>query len=312
MSDAARTVLSAAESDAAARFEIDAIASLARAGSLELVAGQDAAALVGVLPAGSEILISQPRGRGIAPSLFSVRQVRAAGFAPVPHIIARNLASKAELAVWLAALREQGVRRVLVSGGDAAPGGPYDSARDVLAAADLAACGVTDVLVAGHPEGHPRLGRAALDADLRDKQRLVRAQGLGFGVLTQFAFQPAPLLAWCERVRGLLGPAELRIGVAAPAQPAQLLRHGLRCGVGASIHGLTVRGGLIGRRFGARGPEDIVRPLARAMALCQLDLAGLHVFTLGEAGTGAAWLAGAQAGRIRLCQDRDEFRVLSA
>ena len=57
---------------------------------------------------------------------------------------------------------EAGVRRVLVIAGDfAAPLGPFHAAIEVIESGLLHARGITEVGIAGYPDGHPRL--AAID-----------------------------------------------------------------------------------------------------------------------------------------------------
>jgi methylenetetrahydrofolate reductase (NADPH) len=121
-----------------------------------------------------------------------------------------------------------------------------------------------------------------MEEALLAKRDAARAAGLGFFIINQFAFEPAPILAWLRRVRALGIDAPVRLGVAGPASVATLVRFGLRCGVGASLNAVRVRPNTVGRLLGRAGPEELLTALARALAgEADANVSGIHFFPFG-------------------------------
>ena len=88
--------------------------------------------------------------------------LRRAGYNPVPHIAAREMASREALDDFLARLRgEADVTRILLIAGDTALArGPYKSSLDICASGLIETRGFARLSVAGHPEGHPYMETA--------------------------------------------------------------------------------------------------------------------------------------------------------
>src|ERR1700761_6587842 len=112
--------------------------------------------------AGTDITITFLPGDNYRHNIETAAALRGAGFKAVPHIAAREMASREMLDDFLARLRgEADVSRVLLIAGDVAgTRGPFRSSRDVAASGLLQAHGVARISVAGHPEGHPYLDEA--------------------------------------------------------------------------------------------------------------------------------------------------------
>jgi len=90
-----------------ATFGSDAVAAcaaeLVAGGSLEMSPSHidDAAAIAAVLPTGTPVFVTHLPGRPLTAQLPTLRAVRAAGLEPVPHVAARRVLSRAELAAFL-------------------------------------------------------------------------------------------------------------------------------------------------------------------------------------------------------------------
>jgi methylenetetrahydrofolate reductase (NADPH) len=173
-----------------------------------------------------------------------VRAVWRSGFVPVPVIAARRLESEESLRQYLAALANK-TDSVLVVGGDPAlPRGPYPDAASVIGSGLLEEHGITRVSVAGHPGGHPAVADDVLWPALLGKTGLIKERELAGGVVTQFGFDAAQVLAWIAsaRERGIDIP--VRIGVPGPATAPKLRAYADQCGVtvtsrAARAYGLT-------------------------------------------------------------------------
>ena len=78
--------------------------------------------------------------------------------------------------------------------------------------------GVKEVSIAGYPEGHPDISDEVLWRALEEKSLSLMQQGLDATILTQFAFDTDPVIAWIDAVRqrGIRAPS----ASARPDRPA--------------------------------------------------------------------------------------------
>jgi methylenetetrahydrofolate reductase (NADPH) len=248
---------------------------------------------------------SQPHQQLIA----AAAKIRAAGLEPVPHLAARTIASLAALDDLVSALAsEASVKRLLVIAGDRdTPAGPFRSALEIIETGVLPSRGITEIGIAGYPEGHPRISAESLDRALAAKIEAAEQTGLGVNVVTQFVFSAAPILAFVRRLRNLGIDHPVRIGLAGPTSPSTLLRYAQRCGVKASAQGLARQAGLAKNLFSNAAPDTVVAALAQAVSSGDISEVALHLFSFGGAGATARWAAAAGSGRIT--PDGNGFRV---
>src|SRR5947207_10985853 len=134
------------------------LAELLTAASVEVSSsGNQLKELAEHFPAGTNVSITFLPGDNYRHNVETAAALRHAGFNPVPHIAAREIASREVLDDFLARSRgEAGVTRLLLIAGDVvAAKGPFKSSRDVVASGLIEAHGFARLSVAGHPEGHP-------------------------------------------------------------------------------------------------------------------------------------------------------------
>ncbi|MEE8444388.1 MAG: methylenetetrahydrofolate reductase, partial [Alphaproteobacteria bacterium] len=150
------------------------------------VSSSEVAALAAQLPPGTEVYIGWPSSRGPGYIIDAARQLRAAGHRPVPHIAARRVTSRDDLAGFLRRLTtEAGVDQVLVVGGQPAePVGPFHAALQIFETGLLEEFGIRRIGVAGHPEGHPAVAREDLVVALREKIDHGKRTGADIHVVT--------------------------------------------------------------------------------------------------------------------------------
>jgi methylenetetrahydrofolate reductase (NADPH) len=241
---------------------------------------------------GTEVTITFLPGDNYRHNVDTASALRAAGFNPVPHIAAREIASVEALDDFLTRLRgEAGVTRVLLIAGDVARArGPFRSSLDVCASGLIEARGIPSVSVAGHPEGHPYLETAEAFAVLEAWRDWGRRTRIHVDVMTQFCFESAPILRWIGELdaRGIKLP--VIVGLAGPATPATLTKFALRCGVGNSMRALRGQIGRFGRLLTDTGPDDVMRGLVSAPAASTASIAGFHLFPFGGLRKAGDWL----------------------
>jgi methylenetetrahydrofolate reductase (NADPH) len=267
----------------------------------------DLEALTLAAPANTAVYLSAVPTRPLSDLVDYAAAVRSAGFEPVPHIAARNLASAGALDELLAQLAERAsVRRLLVIAGDSDQAQSYAGAIEVIESGLLQRHGIGEVGIAGYPEGHPRISLEALDRALAAKVEAAGQTGLETHIVTQFGFSAERIVSWILRLRDLGIEQPVHIGMAGPTNLASLMRYARRCGVAASAQGLTRQAGLLKHLFGASTPDDIIRGVAEASG--PLGDISAHFFSFGGIGATARWATAAAAGRFVL--DRaDGFQV---
>jgi len=219
--------------------------------------------------------------------------VRKAGLEPVAHIAARRLASADVLKELLAGLRgEADMRRLLVIGGDVDTPQAFPDALTVIQRGRLREAGIEEIGIGAYPEGHPRIAAGRLEAALDEKIAAAAAQGLRVHVVSQFSFTPERILAWIKQLRACGIGRPVKIGVAGPTSVTALLRFAKRCGVAASLRGLS--SGFAGALAGRVGPGRIIETVSAAGNLGDV---GVHYFSFGGTLETARYACEAAAGR---------------
>jgi methylenetetrahydrofolate reductase (NADH) len=251
---------------------------------------------------GTRVYVSALPARPPEEQIAIARRLHARGFEPVPHLAARNFANAMALDHYLARLVEEaGVRRLLVIGGDRdAPAGSFHHALEVIESGLPQSRGIREIGIAGYPDGHPRVAPIEIERARAAKIEAAAATGLGVHIVTQFAFAPAPVLAWIARLRASGIELPVRIGIAGPASVATLLRYAAICGVTASARTLARNAGLAKHLFGTTAPDALIRALAGAQLGAQPGAIAPHFFTFGGLAPTARWAAAVAAGRIAL------------
>lgn len=256
-----------------------------------------------LLPAGTRITLAHIAGTPLDDMVATARRLRADGFAVMPHIPARLIRDRAELKDWIARYRtEADVTEALVlAGGPREPVGALVSSLQLLETGLFEAAGFTRLHVAGHPEGNrdidPGGGTAAADAALVRKQEHARSSGVHMAIVTQFAFEAAPVLDWERRLRGLGIALPVHLGLAGPASLQTLLRFGIACGVGPSLSVLQKRARDATRLPTPVAPDRILAGIAEGLARDPESLiAQVHLFPLGGIAAAAAYAARHGAG----------------
>jgi len=262
------------------------IIELLRGFSIELNPG-DAKTLQAAaerLDPGTEISLAWIPGSNPMDMIAPAASLKRAGHIPMPHVGARHLESAAQLQQLAGQLKDAGVDRILIIGGDRpAPAGPYDSSLAVMQTGVFQRVGITRTAVGGFPEGNPHIPEKILNEALAAKVSFARKEGLQLSIITQFCFKAEPVIEWVRgvRVRGIDVP--IRVGLAGPASLLTLMRYAVRCGIGNSLHVLKENPSFA-KILVERGPEPIIRGLAASTADGdgkQLGIAGLHFYVFG-------------------------------
>lgn len=270
------------------------IRGLAAGASIEVTPAALAPAtpLAPLLPAGMAVHVPFLPGRRFADTVAACKRLHDRGLRPVPHLAARRVASREELDSGLHRLAAAGVDSVfLVAGDTRRPDGPFVDSLAVLGCGLLARHGVRRIGVAGYPEGHPVIAAQDLNHALVEKAAYARETGTDMWVVTQFAFEAAPVVAWLNGLRTAGVTLPVRVGLAGPTPLRTLLSFAIRCGIGASARVLMQRPEARVMLTGRWSPDDLLTELARHCAdEPGTPLSGIHLFPFGGVGHATAWL----------------------
>lgn len=290
----------------------DTIVQLAREASIEINV-QDVPHLQDAqkfLPAGTRIYVSHLPKQMWQATVDACRAVRAAGFDPAPHVPVRLLPDAPTLDQLLGDFAAQAqVRELLLISGDYADVlGPFAATTDVMRTGLLAKHGMSNLSVAGHPEGHPKVAVAEIRRAEGEKASLAQQAGVKLTFLTQFFFEHQPFLNWVGDMRKQGIEARIVGSLAGPAGLATLFKFAVRCGAGPSVRALGARPTSLLKLVGDRGPENVLRGLAEARAAGTTDFDGIHLFCFGGFLKTSEWLHAVAAGRFKL-DDKGGFEV---
>jgi methylenetetrahydrofolate reductase (NADPH) len=260
--------------------------------SIEVSAHPDVAAQLGefFLP-GTEVSITFLPSDDYRRNVGTAAELRRAGFEPILHVSARQLANRDELVDFLQrAVGEAQARAiVLIAGDTVVPRGPFHSSLEVLEAGLLRRHGIERVFFAGHPEGHSYFDVSEGVALLARKLEAARQDGLAAEIITQFCFDAEPVVSFLGELDARRIAVPVRIGVAGPASPATLLKFALRCGVGESIRAVRDQVTRFGRLLTEAGPDALVSEL---IANPRLDgrVEAFHFFPFGGVRKTGRWI----------------------
>ncbi len=290
------------------------IAGFAGLASLEITSADGAlpAALAGRLPPGTTLYVAHTPNATLAQVAEVACAAQAAGFQGCPHLVARRIASRAELGAALERLRHGGVTRALLVAGDLTPpAGEFSSTLEVLDSGALDGAGLAALGVAGHPEGNPNIPPAAAWDALARKQAWGAKTGVAVHVATQFGFDTGALATFDRELaaRGITLP--VHVGVAGPASLKSLAKFAAMCGIGASLGALLTNPGALGALKSLVKTVDEVFPAIVRLREGPLAnrLVQPHFFAFGGVMKTVEWLEAVRAGRFELDGDTIALRT---
>jgi methylenetetrahydrofolate reductase (NADPH) len=256
-------------------------------------------ALTGELLPGSAIYVTHTPKDSLADVVRVACEIERAGFRAWPHLVARRIHSERELQHALEHMRDAGISRALLIAGDLSnPPGPFESSLDLLATGALARTGFLSLGVAGHPEGHRRIGASVLWSALREKQEYGESTGSRLHIVSQFSFDPGTIADWGLRLaeHGIRLP--VHAGIAGPASLRTLIKFAMLCGIGASLNALmTNLSALSSVRHLATAAEEMLLGLVRARdGESASRIVQPHFYCFGGAAKTTKWLRAIQRG----------------
>ncbi|MDQ2796760.1 MAG: methylenetetrahydrofolate reductase [Actinomycetota bacterium] len=238
------------------------------------------------LAPGFTVTITASPSKGLGATFELAERLAGQGYDVVPHVAARMVSGRSELADICARLTSFNVRTIFVPAGDAdPPAGDYHASLDLLE--DLSELGrpFPNVGITGYPESHPSITDDLTVQAMWDKRRYANQ------IVSNLTFDPATLLTWLSRMRARGITMPLLVGVPGPVERTKLLMMATKIGVGEStrflakhrrtLTRLAAPGGFSGERFLERTAGALNAPHAL--------VAGLHVFTFNQIAETERW-----------------------
>jgi len=235
------------------------------------------------------VTVTASPAKGIEATLALAERLSREGYHAVPHLAARMISGRTELAEICARMREAGVRTVFVPGGDQdPPAGDYTAALDLLE--DLTALGrpFEEVGITGYPESHPTISDDLTVQSMWDKRRHATH------VVSNLTFDSEVIRIWLERMRARGITMPMLLGMPGPVERAKLLAMATRIGVGDSTRFLVKHKGTFARLAAPGGftGERFLEQCAPALARPEALVTGLHVYTFNQIAETEAWRRG--------------------
>lgn len=237
------------------------------------------------LPVGRTVTVTASPAKGLERTVDLSIRLAGHGYDVVPHLAARMVSSRAELADITGRLKAAGIEKVFVPAGDAEQPGPFPGALELLEALVDLGDPFRHVGVAGYPEEHPTIIHDRLVQAMWDKRHHATE------IVSNLTFDPDALTDWVRRVRARGVTTPIVVGLPGPVERAKLLAMATKIGVGESTRFLAKNKGMFAR-IAAPGGYSSERFLMRAAP--GLDgpeavVSGLHLFTFNQVAETEAW-----------------------
>jgi methylenetetrahydrofolate reductase (NADPH) len=237
------------------------------------------------VPIEQAVTVTASPSKGLEATLDLTERLTGHGYVVVPHLAARMVRDRSELAEICDRLTGKGVKRVFVPGGDADPTGGYPDALSLLE--DLAELGrpFEQVGIAGYPESHPTIADDLTIQSMWDKRRYATH------VVSNLSFDPKVVSGWVTRLRTRGVTMPLLVGVPGPVDRTKLLAMATKIGVGESTRFLNKNKGLFARLAAPGGftGERFLEKCAPSLSAPGALVEGLHVYTFNQVAETAAW-----------------------
>lgn len=263
------------QADLPAQGQADSSGDKALPVRLQVIPSEGIAARVQAnAPAGTALTVTCLPHQGVGPTIRAAIELAYLGYEVVPHLAARSLESRDQLAGVVRNCHDAGITEVFAVGGDAGkPAGPYESSLPVLEDLAELSGGTIRAGVAGYPEGHPG------QSELHMLDALLEKQHLASSVVTQLCFSASRIQWYAETLRREGVRLPVWAGVAGAVPRAQLISLATKIGVGPSLKFLDRRGPL-GRRLlkgGHYSPQSVLAELQ-----CGGLVEGIHLYTFNH------------------------------
>ncbi|MCY3768096.1 MAG: methylenetetrahydrofolate reductase [Gammaproteobacteria bacterium] len=260
---------------------------------------------------GTVVYITFLPGSHFSDTISVARRLRNEGFIPVPHFAARSIPNEKSFNDYLhQAVGEAGVDRVLcIAGAVDKPVGQYTNSMELLDSGLFDKHGIKRIGLAGHPEGSPDMTDQSIMTAVKWKNSFRERSDAELYLVTQFAFEAEPVIAWDKKLQAEGNKLPIQIGIPGLATLKTLLMHAKACGIGNSMQFLIKQARNVSKLMKVNTPDRLVADLAQYQASDpDSGIDGVHVYPLGGLRRSAKWSYAVTDGDFTL-DNQGGFRV---
>jgi methylenetetrahydrofolate reductase (NADH) len=275
--------------DRSRRLDAEGAVALARVladPTFELIPLKNVLDQAAALPRGATVSVTASPGKTIAATVDLAVELEGTGLRAIPHLSARMIRDRAHLATLVARLRDAGIDRAFVVGGDADEPGEFLDGLSLLRAMADDGTLPRELGCPCYPQGHPDIPDDALAQALRDKAPFVQY------MTTQLCFDPKAIAGFIadRRAEGIDLPVKL--GVPGVAEIPKLMTITARIGVKDASKFVLRNYRFVGQLLKSGGiykPSRFLHDLAPVIADPAANVIGLHVYTFNNVPATVAW-----------------------
>ena len=242
------------------------------------------------------------------------RRLKTEGFIPIPHLAARSIKDLGFLDDAMNCLTsEAGVDEVLcIAGARDKPLGDFSNSMELLETGIFDKYKIKTIGVAGHPEGCPDISNNTIQTALNWKNKFHLRTNASLYIITQFCFEPEPIIAWDKKIRELGNVLPIRLGVPGVASLKTLLSYANACGIGQSIKFLKKQAMNISKLLTTSTPDKLITDIARYKSENpSCGIVGIHMYPLGGIRQSANWAYKVVDGNFVMTKKETGFTVNS-
>ena len=241
------------------------------------------------------IFITFLPGSDYKDTINTAKKIRQEGLNPAPHFAARSIPSKEMLEDYVSRIAgEANVKKILIVGGAGKDQiGPYADTVSLLETGIFDKYGITDIGIAGHPEGSPDITDEEIKKSLILKNKFSETSDASFFIVSQFCFDAETILNWSIRINSQGNKIPIIIGLPGVAKLSTLIKYSLSCGIGNSMNFLKKQGSNVLNLVKTQEPDKLVRNLAVSEEILKKNgIEGIHIYPLGGIRKSSEWAQG--------------------
>ena len=271
------------------RLDADGSAALARVladPTFEMIPLKNVREQAAALPRGAAVSVTASPAKGIEATVELAIELEGSGLRAIPHLSARMIRDRGHLATLLSRLRDAGIDRAFVVGGDAdEPGEFLDGLSLLRGMADLGQA-PSELGCPCYPQGHPDIPDEALAQALRDKAPFVQY------MTTQLCFDPKAIASFVAARHAEGIDLDVKLGIPGVAEIPKLMSISARIGVKDASKFVLRNYRFVGQLLKSGGiykPSRLVQDLAPVISDQGARVIGLHVYTFNNVPATVAW-----------------------
>ena len=234
------------------------------------------------------------------------KKLRLEGLIPAPHFAARSITSKEMLEDYVKKVTsEAGVKKILtIAGAGGKQLGPFPDTISLFETGIFDKYGITEIGVAGHPEGSSDIPDKEIEKALKLKNQINERTNAELFIISQFCFDSRIILNWAKQINSEGNKLPIIVGIPGIAKLSTLLKYSISCGIGNSVNFLKKQSSQMMNLIKTQTPDRLVRDLAMSTPDGrETGIKGLHIYPLGGLKKSSEWAYSALDGKFQLNQE---------